>query len=86
MYEKVLCLRDLGQYSVGELVNICSNDSQRVFDAATFSAFIYVSLMTGLGVMVASALVLGPAAIVGCAVFFLVIPIQARRRQRAQAF
>ena len=33
VYEKALSLRDLGKYTVGELVNICSNDSQRVFDS-----------------------------------------------------
>eukprot|EP01147_Barroeca_monosierra_P006554 gene6554-319_t len=30
-----LDLRDFGSYSVGELVNICTNDSQRLFDAAS---------------------------------------------------
>ncbi|EDQ86995.1 uncharacterized protein MONBRDRAFT_10377, partial [Monosiga brevicollis MX1] len=76
VYRKSLRLRDLGRYSVGELVNICSNDSQRVHDAAVFSAFIYIALVTGLAVMVSSSLVLGPAALARVFVFFLMIPIQ----------
>jgi ATP-binding cassette subfamily C (CFTR/MRP) protein 5/ATP-binding cassette subfamily C (CFTR/MRP) protein 12 len=45
---------------------------------AIFSLFIYISLTTGIAVMIASTIIMGPAAIAGCVVFFLVIPVQVR--------
>eukprot|EP00043_Microstomoeca_roanoka_P008172 m.78868 g.78868 ORF g.78868 m.78868 type:complete len:1323 (+) comp14131_c0_seq1:57-4025(+) len=76
IYEKALGLRDLGAYSVGELVNVCMNDSQRVFEAGIYSPFIYFAGVTGIAVMVLTTYLLGPAALTGCFVFFLTVPIQ----------
>jgi len=45
-YTKALRLRDLSGYSIGELVNICSNDGQRIFDAGMYFPFVYVATLT----------------------------------------
>jgi len=37
VYEKAIKLRDLSGYTVGELVNICSNDGQRLFGQCKFA-------------------------------------------------
>eukprot|EP00055_Hartaetosiga_balthica_P015506 m.91950 g.91950 ORF g.91950 m.91950 type:complete len:1384 (+) comp8883_c0_seq3:26-4177(+) len=76
VYRKALELRDLGGYSVGELVNVTTNDSQRVFEAGLYSIFIIVSGISGVCVLIITSLLLGPASIAGIAVFFLMIPIQ----------
>eukprot|EP00056_Hartaetosiga_gracilis_P007440 m.108366 g.108366 ORF g.108366 m.108366 type:complete len:1405 (-) comp12705_c0_seq1:157-4371(-) len=85
VYRKSLELRDLGGYSVGELVNVTTNDSQRVFEAGLYSIFIVVAGISGVTVMVITSLLLGPAAIAGLAVFFLMIPIQIYFSKRSGA-
>eukprot|EP00049_Salpingoeca_infusionum_P013021 m.242611 g.242611 ORF g.242611 m.242611 type:complete len:1470 (+) comp15333_c1_seq3:97-4506(+) len=76
VYEKALRLRDLSGYSVGELVNICSNDGQRLFEATIFGPFILFAAITGIVVLIGGVVILGPAAAAGCVVFFLMIPVQ----------
>ena len=59
-------------------MNICTNDGQSVFDACTYVSFFYMTVFTTLGVMLITSFVLGPAALLGCAVFLLILPIQVR--------
>ena len=76
VYSKAVRLRDLCGYSVGELVNICTNDGQRVYDAGGFSSFIYVAIMTTISVMIMTSFILSPAALLGCLVFLMMFPAQ----------
>ena len=76
IYSKALRVKNLCGYSVGELVNICTNDRQRVFEAALFSRAIYYSVLTLVLVAIVSTLIIGPSALVGCAIFVLVFPLQ----------
>lgn len=76
VYRKAIELRDLSGYSVGELSNLCSNDGQRFYDAATFAFFIYTSAIMTIVVVVTSALFIGPYAILGCGIYILFLPLQ----------
>ena len=76
VYRKAIELRDLGGYSVGELSNLCSNDGQRFYDASTMVFFIYTSFVMTVVVVVASALFVGPFAVLGCGIYILFIPLQ----------
>eukprot|EP00051_Salpingoeca_urceolata_P018547 m.260888 g.260888 ORF g.260888 m.260888 type:complete len:1419 (-) comp19220_c0_seq3:108-4364(-) len=76
VYSKALVLRDLSGYTVGELVNLCSNDGQRMFDATTLVPFVYISAVMTVVVLVLSWLFVGPFALVGCLVFVLMLPLQ----------
>ena len=78
VYSKAVRLRDLCGYSVGELVNICTNDGQRVFDAGSYSSFVYVAVITTIAASVITSLVLSPAALLGCLIFLLTFPLQVR--------
>eukprot|EP00911_Craspedida_sp_UC1_P001633 UC1_evm1s1238 len=77
VYTKAMRLRDLAGYSIGELVNICSNDGQRIYDAGSYFPFVYVASLTLTAVLIFSSLIFGPAAILGCFVFLLLFPMQA---------
>lgn len=76
VYRKAVELRDLSGYTVGELSNLCSNDGQRFFDAATFALFIYTSSIMTIVVVISTALLVGPYAILGCGVYILFLPLQ----------
>eukprot|EP00055_Hartaetosiga_balthica_P015720 m.95054 g.95054 ORF g.95054 m.95054 type:complete len:1356 (-) comp8936_c0_seq4:1185-5252(-) len=76
VYRKALELRDLGGYSVGELVNVSANDSQRIFEAGVFSQFIILSVVNLVVVMVVGWIYLGPACLIGVLVFLFSLPVQ----------
>ena len=69
VYRKAIELRDLSGYTVGELTNLCSNDGQRFYDACTDSFFIYSSFLMTIVVVITSSIMIGPYALVGCAVY-----------------
>jgi ATP-binding cassette subfamily C (CFTR/MRP) protein 5 len=76
VYHRVLRLRNLSGYAVGELVNLSSNDGQRLYDAATLFSFVFITLLLNLCVVVANWWLVGPWALIGSLVYFLVIPLQ----------
>ncbi len=76
VYKKAVSVRDLSGYTVGELVNLSSNDSQRVHDAGVFLMFVYATLLSTAVVLGLGIWLIGPSVIAGCFSFFLVFPIQ----------
>ncbi|XP_022093433.1 multidrug resistance-associated protein 5-like [Acanthaster planci] len=59
VFKRVASLRTLQDKSVGEVVNVCANDSQRIFDAIVFTNFLIFSIfliaaILGYGYYVAS--------------------------------
>eukprot|EP00045_Choanoeca_perplexa_P015068 m.182226 g.182226 ORF g.182226 m.182226 type:complete len:1453 (+) comp16881_c0_seq1:165-4523(+) len=76
VYHKAIQLRDLSGYTVGELVNLSSNDGQRMFDSATLIFFIGTSLLMTIIVVIVTTLFVGPFAILGCGIYILFIPLQ----------
>lgn len=78
VYRKAIELRDLSGYSVGELSNLCSNDGQRFYDACTNVMFMYSTIIMVVVVIVATTLMVGYFALLGCGVYLLFIPLQVR--------
>nr|CAD7428537.1 unnamed protein product [Timema monikensis] len=76
LYRKVIRLNSLGDKSIGELINIFANDSQRIFDVVLFGPMIVggpVMTMCGIGYIL---WLLGPWALLGMIVFLLFYPTQ----------
>lgn len=77
LYSKILRLRGLKDKTVGELVNICSNDGQRLYDAFAIGPLLIggpVILMYGI---IYTAFLIGPWALVGSATYLSFYPFMA---------
>ncbi|XP_078067711.1 ATP-binding cassette sub-family C member 5-like isoform X5 [Mustelus asterias] len=59
---------------VGPLVNICSNDGQRLFEVASVGSMLTGGPLVAILGIIYTALFLGPTALLGSAVFFLIYP------------
>ncbi|XP_070538464.1 ATP-binding cassette sub-family C member 5-like [Ptychodera flava] len=76
VYQKVLKFRNLQGKAIGEIINLFTNDGHRVFEAclrihlAVNGPFIMLLTATY------TAYILGPAALLGSALFFLILPLQ----------
>ncbi|KJE88387.1 multidrug resistance-associated protein 9 [Capsaspora owczarzaki ATCC 30864] len=93
VYKKAMRLRTLGNKSIGEVINMASNDGQRVYDAFVFGSFTYSSTLSTVVGLAASFAIIGPFSLVGCGVFIMFYPIQAmiaravaRQRRETIAF
>ncbi|XP_041482605.1 multidrug resistance-associated protein 5-like [Lytechinus variegatus] len=71
VFKKIARLRNLQDRSVGEIVNICANDSQRLFDVCVYGNFLFVSIVLIIAVLVAASLIIGWAAICGVLLTFV---------------
>ncbi|KPP67727.1 multidrug resistance-associated protein 5-like [Scleropages formosus] len=73
-FRKVLSVRSTKDVSAGELVNMCSSDGQRLYEAVTMVSL----LVTGPAVMVMGLAyttnLLGPTALVGSVIFIIFYP------------
>ncbi|XP_071950511.1 ATP-binding cassette sub-family C member 5-like isoform X2 [Antedon mediterranea] len=76
IYRKTLCVRSLRGKSTGEIVNLCTNDGQRVFDMMMFLPFLFIGPILAMVCLVYTTALIGPAAIIGTGVFFLFYPLQ----------
>ncbi|XP_067853075.1 ATP-binding cassette sub-family C member 5 [Heptranchias perlo] len=74
-FEKILKLRSTKDVTVGELVNICSNDGQRLFEAASVGSMLTGGPLVAMLGIIYTALFLGPTALLGSAVFILIYPL-----------
>ncbi|XP_022093741.1 multidrug resistance-associated protein 5-like [Acanthaster planci] len=77
MFKKVARLRSLQDKTVGEIVNICTNDSQRLFDAMVIGNLLIASCFLLVSCITAVSIIIGPAALIGVLGTFMVItPLQ----------
>ncbi|XP_078592465.1 ATP-binding cassette sub-family C member 5-like isoform X2 [Branchiostoma floridae x Branchiostoma japonicum] len=76
VFEKILHLRSLKDKSVGELVNLLSNDGMRLFELTTFGIFVVNTPILFIPGSVYTCFILGPWALVGVATFLLFLPVQ----------
>ncbi|CAH1263046.1 ABCC5 [Branchiostoma lanceolatum] len=76
VFEKILHLRSLKDKSVGELVNLLSNDGMRLFELTTFGIFVVNTPILFIPGSVYTYFILGPWALVGVATFILFLPVQ----------
>ncbi|KAM6970369.1 ATP-binding cassette sub-family C member 5 [Aplochiton taeniatus] len=73
-FHKILSLRSIRDKSMGQLINMCSNDGQRMFEAAAVGSLLAggpLIAVLGMGYNLA---ILGPTSLLGSAVFILFYP------------
>ncbi|KAL1262392.1 hypothetical protein QQF64_007657, partial [Cirrhinus molitorella] len=73
-FQKILRLRSTKDISTGELVNICSNDGQRLYEAVSVGCLLAGGPLVGILGLSYTAYFLGPTALVGSAVFVIFYP------------
>uniref|UniRef100_A0AAY4B6G5 ATP-binding cassette, sub-family C (CFTR/MRP), member 5 n=1 Tax=Denticeps clupeoides TaxID=299321 RepID=A0AAY4B6G5_9TELE len=73
-FHKILRLRSIRDKSVGELVNMCSSDGQRMFEAAAVGSLLAGGPLVALLGMGYNLFILGPTSLLGSAVFILFYP------------
>jgi len=73
-FKKILKLKSIKEKSVGELVNLCSNDGQRMFEAAAMGSLLAGGPVVAILGMIYNVLILGPTGFLGSAIFILFYP------------
>ncbi|XP_069492781.1 ATP-binding cassette sub-family C member 5-like [Ambystoma mexicanum] len=73
-FKKILKLKDCKDMSVGELVNMFSNDGQRLFEVAAVGCILAAGPFVSVMGIIYTAMFLGTTALFGSAVFFLFYP------------
>ncbi|KAM6443796.1 ATP-binding cassette sub-family C member 5 isoform 1-T2 [Liasis olivaceus] len=73
-FKKILRLKNIKEKSLGELINVCSNDGQRMFEAAAVGSLLAGGPIVAILGMVYNVVVLGPTGFLGSAVFILFYP------------
>lgn len=65
VFKKVARLRSLKDKSVGEVVNICANDSQRIFDVTVFGNYLTTAVLLIVAILIVLYFILGWSAVLG---------------------
>ncbi|XP_041125877.1 multidrug resistance-associated protein 5-like [Polyodon spathula] len=73
-FQKILRLKNIKEKSVGELINMCSSDGLRMFEAAAVGSLLTGGPLIAILGMVFNVIVLGPTSLLGSAVFILFYP------------
>ncbi|XP_029922395.1 ATP-binding cassette sub-family C member 5 isoform X2 [Myripristis murdjan] len=73
-FQKILRLRSVRDKSVGQLVNMCSSDGQRMFDAAAVGSLLAGGPLVAVLGVAYNLFILGPTSLLGSAVFILFYP------------
>ncbi|KAK2538418.1 Abcc5 [Columba guinea] len=73
-FKKILKLKNIKEKSLGELINVCSNDGQRMFEAAAVGSLLAGGPIVAILGMVYNVIILGPTGFLGSAVFILFYP------------
>ncbi|XP_033097216.1 multidrug resistance-associated protein 5-like [Anneissia japonica] len=71
VFKKIARLRGLQDKTVGEIVNICTNDSQRIHDVVVVGNFLLSSIFLVIAVLIAVGLIVGPSAVLGVFITFI---------------
>ncbi|KAL8625042.1 hypothetical protein ACOMHN_012051 [Nucella lapillus] len=69
LFKKILSLKGLKDKTVGELVNLVGNDSQRIFEALAIGPLVLAGPVAMAAGSIYAVFYLGPLALVGCMVF-----------------
>ncbi|XP_041124429.1 ATP-binding cassette sub-family C member 12-like isoform X2 [Polyodon spathula] len=85
-FQKVVNLKALGNISVGEVINILSNDGYRLFDAALFCTFSLCLPVLLIVCIIYACYVFGYTALIGVLVYLIFIPIQLLTARLTTAF
>ncbi|XP_054569765.1 LOW QUALITY PROTEIN: ATP-binding cassette sub-family C member 5-like [Eptesicus fuscus] len=74
-FKKILKLKSIiKEKSMGELVNLCSNDGQRMFEAAAMGSLLAGGPVVAILGMIYNVFILGPTGFLGSAIFILFYP------------
>ncbi|XP_067374775.1 ATP-binding cassette sub-family C member 5 isoform X2 [Channa argus] len=74
-FQKILCLRSTKDISPGELINICSSDGQRLYEAVAVGCLLAGGPLVGILGLSYTAYFLGPTALLGSAIFIIFYPL-----------
>uniref|UniRef100_A0A671TJZ5 ATP binding cassette subfamily C member 12 n=1 Tax=Sparus aurata TaxID=8175 RepID=A0A671TJZ5_SPAAU len=74
-YQKVISLRVHSGISMGEMINVLTNDGHRLFEAALFGSFLIASIVLFFECIIYACLVLGYTALTGVATYIIFVPI-----------
>ncbi|XP_070538846.1 ATP-binding cassette sub-family C member 5-like [Ptychodera flava] len=78
VYRKMIRLRSMQDKTVGELVNLCTNDTQRYFELLTYFPLMYGSIVLGILTIIYAYILVGPSGLLGTlATFFVFTPLPA---------
>lgn len=75
-FEKVISLRVHSGVSMGEMVNVLTNDSYKLFDAVLFGSFLACVPVLFIACIVYACFILGYTALTGVIVYCIFIPVQ----------
>ncbi|OCT78465.1 hypothetical protein XELAEV_18029562mg [Xenopus laevis] len=73
-FKKILKLKNIKEKSMGELINVCSSDGQRMFEAAAVGSLLAGGPIVAILGMIYNVMILGPTGFLGSAVFILFYP------------
>ncbi|XP_044059122.1 multidrug resistance-associated protein 5 isoform X3 [Siniperca chuatsi] len=73
-FHKILKLRSIKDKSMGQLVNMCSSDGQRMFEAAAVGSLLAGGPLVAVLGVAYNLFILGPTSLLGSAVFILFYP------------
>ncbi|XP_034546003.1 multidrug resistance-associated protein 5 [Notolabrus celidotus] len=74
-FNKILRLRSTKDISPGELINICTSDGQRLYEAVSMGCLLAGGPLVGILGLSYTAFFLGPTALMGSTVFILFYPV-----------
>uniref|UniRef100_A0AAQ5ZTI0 ATP-binding cassette sub-family C member 5 n=1 Tax=Amphiprion ocellaris TaxID=80972 RepID=A0AAQ5ZTI0_AMPOC len=74
-FHKILRLRSTKDISPGELINICSSDGQRLYEAVSVGCLLAGGPLVGILGLSYTAYFLGPTALLGSAIFIIFYPV-----------
>ncbi|XP_048461942.1 ATP-binding cassette sub-family C member 12 [Rhincodon typus] len=75
-FVKLIHLKSLNNISIGEVLNLLSNDGHRLFEAALFCPFIFGTPILLISCTIYSYVILGPTSLLGIVAYILFIPVQ----------
>ncbi|XP_037553547.1 multidrug resistance-associated protein 9 [Nematolebias whitei] len=75
-YQKVISLRVHSSISMGEMINILTNDGHRLFEAVVFGSFVLSTPVLFIVCIVYSCYVLGFTALTGVCTYLVFVPVQ----------
>ncbi|XP_042240635.1 multidrug resistance-associated protein 5-like isoform X3 [Homarus americanus] len=76
VYKKLMRMSNLGNKSVGEVINLFANDAQRIYDLVVIGPLIVGGPLVAIGGVVYILWLLGPWALFGMVAFLLFYPFQ----------
>ncbi|XP_040926020.1 ATP-binding cassette sub-family C member 12 isoform X2 [Betta splendens] len=75
-FQKVISLRTHTDISMGEMINVLTNDGHRLFEAALFGSFVLSTPVLLIGCIVYACYILGVTALTGVVTYLIFIPVQ----------